>query len=438
MAKRIVLTGLIVGLALLCVLGTAQAATVNNVAVINDESPIADHFYKEFQRPVTSDDATDKVGFFARAKAETGKRCLFKVNTAGTGSAVACIGDASPDEGRKYNDLRDYSINASGTMAWASNLSGGRNAVFKGDPEVVSRLGDPVPGGGLLDGFSKTAINDDGDVFFLGGISGVVSTEDQGIFRCPASADGGTGNCHDDTGDLDLLVQKNDTVPGGGGREFCSFGALAASNFGIAFRASTKVDCSDAGEVAKAGVFRRSNAGTLKRLALVGDSANPFPDVGGTTYGEITGGPSIENDGIVAFGSTVNGIVGGENLYRCSSTACTTPVAAAVERGQGDGCDGQFENFSAPSLSDAGDMAFSATSNGQIRGVYIKRFATTDLDVVACNKNSPSATPVPDVIDGEFTSFGDPSMSTGGKVGFKAGFKQPVSPQTSSGIFVFE
>ncbi|OGS03886.1 MAG: hypothetical protein A3G41_07095 [Elusimicrobia bacterium RIFCSPLOWO2_12_FULL_59_9] len=445
MAKRIALTGLIVALALLGFLGTVQAAAVlENVAVLGDESPIADHFYKEFGNPVTSDDATNKAGFFGRVKGDDVKRCLFKVDSTGAGSELACKGDIAPGGG-KYIDFRDYSINTGGVMAWASSLTGGKSGVFRGDPTAVSLLGDAVPGGGLLKSFSKTAINDDGDVVYRGEISPSSST-DQAIFRCPQTADTGTGDCNADNAALEKLVQKGDELDDIAGRFFCALLQVDASNFGIVFKASTKEDCDDDTESSKVGMFRMPFGGAIETMALEKAGSEPFPDVGGTKYDEFTGSPSIENGGIVAFSATTKGLLAKENLYLCDpGVGCPTLAdpevftagdiipEAPVQAGDADACGGDFVNFGAPALSDAGDMAFSARSTKGVRGVYIHRFATDALEAVACKGDL-----VPDVLDGEFTNFSDASMSTDGKVGFRGSFKQPVAPKKSQGIFVFE
>lgn len=451
MSKKMRLIGLFLALFLW---GLPEASQANHVAVKGEESPEAGFLYQQLGDPVVSDDPDNKVAFTAIIKSDgilpaLKDNCIFKVEDADTGAAVACKGDDSPD-GRKYLGFSDVSINAGGEVAWASRLTGGRNGVFRGDPAVVFFTGDPVPGPavGLLKQFSLTVITDNGNVVARAAIQGGAG---QGLFRCPPG-----GDCTEADGDAivdgETLVLKGASVPDRPDQIFCEFTHLDASDYGIVFRAKTTdetvdPDC-DAPD--RTGVFRFKFGDDpdtdIVTIALEDELSNPYCVIpGGTRYDEISGAPSINNDGVVAFRAATRGLLRAQNLYLCDPADC--PVIAdpddctlgdvrpevKVAAGDSAACGGVFGDFSPPALSDAGDIAFRARSTGNNLGIYIWDSASDTTDDVVCKDD-----PVADM-DAEYTSFEPPAMSTGGKVVFKAGFKRTVgTPKQGSGIFLFE
>jgi hypothetical protein len=429
---------------------TATTATLKTVAIEGGAAASLGGFsYKTLHNPVVSDDATDRVAFSAVAKDSSTppatESCVFKVDATGAGTTPACKGDLSPDS-RSYKKVGNPSINTGGTATWVGKTGGSFSGVYRGDPTIVGLLGDPVPGAnpGLLSGFSLPVIADGGDVVFKGAITGGGEVAgviiDEGLFRCT----GGDGNCSSGTGTLETLVLKNDAVPDRAGREFCEFLAVDASNFGVAFQAATKLDCSKpnlfvdpAGEDPLIGVFRKtfSVGSAVATLALQGETAEPFPVFAGTTYGDSLGKPAINNDGFVAFKSNTEGLVEVGALYVCNPAACpAAPADAVLVAGSVDDGGNVLKNFSHPDISDAEDLAFVAKFPGG-SGVYIRRSATSDIEtVVLRGDTAPAVVPT-----ATFVRFSPPSMSTGGNVAFQADVKNTTQPKKKrQGIFLFD
>ena len=389
-----------IGLVFALVLGLgasrAEPATLQKVAVDGDPAPDPGSFYRrKFLQPAVSDAAGAHV--VASARIFINRTCLVKFD-AGPDSIVVCRRDVSP-EGHKFAKLGDPSIDIAGDAAWAAALTAGRSGVFRGDATVVALTGDPSPAGpGFLKKFSSALIIDAGDVVFEATISGgtVVGgvTVDDGYFRCG----GGDGNCSaGGTGTIETLVLKNDPVPDRPGRELCKLQALDASTFGIAFLATTRLDCASTTEAPLLGVFRKPFGGAVVTVALQGDPANPVLPPGGTTYGVLLGAPAVENDGIVVFRGVTTGLFVNDVLYLCDPASCpTVPAEAAVKQGDADGNGSFFERFSSPALSDAADIAFQANVNDGLRtsGIYIRRAAGGTIETVArINDVAPGVSP---------------------------------------------
>jgi hypothetical protein len=437
--RNIGLSGMVLACAVWSFASVAQAADLKTVAIRGDASPIGGLDYKAFQAPEVSDDSTDEVAFFATARNGTIERCIFKVDDTGAGGPVACKGDPTPN-GKQFRDFSNPSMNASGEVAWTAGTTGG-NGIFKDDPTLVTFIGDTVAGvTGVLKELSMARITDASHVVFKSTISGPAVVGgvplDQGIFRCS----GGDGNCSSGTGVLEKLVLKNDSLVDPPDRKFCSFNALDASNFGIVFRASTqKDDCTaSTQDTSRVGIFRKQFGGAVETIALESRPSNPAPAPGGTQYREFFGEPAIENSGIVTFRASTKNLFSLEILFLCDPATCpAAPADAPVQQGDDDGNGNTFRSFSSPVLSDAGDMAFQAQTKtpggGTTSGVYIRR-ANGDIDTVALKQ----LTPVPDLPGATFLFFGQPAMSSGGDVAFKAKVKATAKPKNREGVFLFE
>jgi hypothetical protein len=415
---------------------TAQA-TIDTVAIQDDQSPQPGLFFKTFKNPAVGDVAGANVGFYATT---TRSKCIFKLNPVlNTGSAVACRGGVSPDA-RSFTSFADPSMNTAADVAWSARVSGS-SGVYRGDPTTVDLLGDavPAPGSGLLNQLSMAQIADSGDLAFKSTISGAAMVGpvpvDQGIFRCS----GGDGNCSPGgTGVLTSEVLKADSVPDRAGRQFCDFSGLDISSYGLAFRASTQLDCSDGGESPLVGIFRMPLFGAIETVALSSETSEPFPVPAGTTYSSINSGPTINNSGEVAFGASATGNVGRRALFVCGVGTCpAAPATDAVDTGQTDDGGNVFKSFSAPAISDAGDIAFSAPVRGVPRvttGVFVRR-ASADIETVALDEDS-----VPGLVPAaRFTTLPpQPSISSAGRIAFRATVTRSVSPTHRQGIFVDE
>jgi hypothetical protein len=410
----------------------ASAATLEKVAIEGDAAPDPGFSYhKKFFRPAVGDGPTARVAAIVRLIPAAGRYCVVKFDTGpGPDTILACPKTTAPD-GRTYLRLFDPTIAASSAATWAGRVTFDRSGVFRGDPTVVDLTADPVPGGtGLLQDYRTAIINDADDVVFAAGISGpaiVLGVAiDRGIFRCT----GGDGNCSTGgTGTLETLVLINDLVPDRPGRHLCTLETYAASTYGVAFRAETQLDCANNLEPPVAGLFRFAFGGPIETVALQGEPCEPIPGPGGTTYGLVPGPPAISNTGIVAFRADTAGILRNNNLYRCDpATPCPATIAeTAVRMGDLDDAGNAFQLFSAPGVSDVGDVAFQARAGDRRRvsGIYIAHVGGDIETVALVNDTAPGVTPL-----ATFTTFNTPpTMSPGGRVAFKGTVRAVLAPR---------
>jgi hypothetical protein len=420
----------------------ARAATIKTVALQNQPSPRPFLVYKKFERPAISDAPGERVAVWARVP---GTQCIFGIDPdADPDGTVACERDSTPD-GHLFAPLaKDPSINITSTVAWSARVTTGRSGVFRSGPAIVSRLGDPVPapGTGLLKSFSFARITNAGDVFFAATISGgavVAGVEvDQGLFRCS----GGDGNCSASaggSGTLTTVALVDDPVPDRAGRRFCRFLDLVTRDFGIAFRAVTQLDCANGAEAPATGVFLKPLTGTIATVALQGEACEPNPVAGGTVYQFFPAAPGLSSLGVVAFEATTTGLFTGTALYLCDpANGCPPALAAiAVAQGDSDGAGRTFFSFSAPALSDARDIGFSANAVGSTGGLrhalYIRR-STGNIETIAAPGDPVPGSSPPAL----FLSLGAPSMSPGGKLAFGGRIERDATPRRLYGLFVFE
>jgi hypothetical protein len=434
--------------------GVAHAGTLDDVAVKGEDAPpplaaAFDYALFNFIPAVSDGPAGRKVAFSGRARkpppSAITKNCLFADDASGTGKTIACVNDAAPS-GRVFRSFSQPSMNAAGDIAWASGLntdaSGFRNGVFTWNGTSVSLValaGDSAPSGmdGDLVAFPRVVnTGSEGVVFIAQTSAGPV---DEGILRCAASS-----NCHTTPGALETLVTKGDSLPAPHAtREICGFHSVAASNWGIAFRASTKEDCSGV-EVAKDGVFRMEFGQSLETVALVGDDAEPSGD-----YASIIESPAIEAAGIVAFQASTTG--GVNIIYRCDPSDCPganlpedlIASGSLLSSPNPAGHNQKLRFFSSPVLKDGGTViAFRArvkdlTANDQFDGIF-----TIDSGAVSMIARTTTAalTPFVTPLGGNtvFQGIFDPSMSPGGNIAFRGTVKQTVTPKTvTEGIFLF-
>jgi hypothetical protein len=302
----------------------------------------------------------------------------------------------------------------------------------------------PDGSGGLFAALSLAAIADNGDIAFKALIS-TTTQRNQGIFLCPAGTD-----CNANPTSLETIAIRNDFTPGQvvPERRFCTFLQIAASDFGVAFVAETKEGCTDGSESPRLGVFLKPDGAVIQKVALQTEDAGPYPNnPGGTKYTSFSGPIAINNDGTVAF----NARVGAPTLTQLNSVLFLCEQAAAcpgtnlpdgkVVTGQADSDGNVFVALSAPGLSAAGDMSFSAklkrAGTPAFSGVYIRRDDGT-VERIAVKDD-----PVPAELDRFFQFFPTdpaPTMSSDGRVAFKAKIKGTGKGdrKKKDGTFLFE
>lgn len=446
---------LLKGLTLACIFGWLQGvayAQLQTFAIRGEASPVAGSLYQDFNPPAVSDADGGSLAFIALVKNGKKKKCIFRLGDT-TDSAVACTLDPSPSPGAQlYRRLNDVNMNAAGTIVWQAVLKGQTSGIYRaplgGPVSTVAFESDQVQvtgtNGGFLNELGLVAIADNGDVAFQSTIippASVSTLRTDGLFICS-----GGGHCSATPNALNTIVARNSLIPdpAGAGLRFCTFTRLAASNYGIAFFAGTKTNCADNSEDTVVGVFRAQPGSppTIETLALEGRAALP----GGSRYNEIGGFLSINNAGTVAFKSSTRLNLALEDVvYRCGIGCGLSGTLAevVVKVGDSDGNGNTIRNISSPNIDDAGDIAFSAESKDPltkqtISGVYKKVGGV--INTLAIEGLTP--VPAPAGVD-SFISLYDKriSMSTGGKVGFKAKVSGPYpipKPDRKAGMFLFE
>ncbi len=407
--------------------------------------------YASFPRTAAVSDAAGAfVAFNARRKGvTTGKVGIFADDDdpLTAGMAVALKDQSSPT-GAQYTQLAVPSINASSEVSFSTKLRGVSQGIFIDAVSTVVLELDDAPAGmatAFFQDFSVTRITDGGDVVFraqLGNAPVVGGVEiNAGIYRCSggpppncSSQGGGTGTLSA----VALVGDRSDPMDPGSSA-FCQLGEFDASDFGIVLRALTKVDCTDALETALYGIFRIAFSGAHETLALVGGPSEPTPPT--TFYNSLDPSPVIANNGMVAFSATVAGLAVG--LFRCDPAVCpgTALPVLAVQAGVASAADQPADNdltkLTAPGVSNAGDVAFGALlvgPNGSQRGVFVHRAGSGLVETLALQDNpAPRNPPDPDAF---FRSFYPPTMSSGGRVAFRARVR--TSAGNRRGVYVAE
>jgi hypothetical protein len=226
---------------------------------------------------------------------------------------IARDGDASPAGG---------TFRGTAPILFPNSVSRNGNLAFNGFPDtniyswngtalsVAVTPGEILPvGGGINSQLYTPAINDAGQIAFLGTI-----TAYSGIYLKSGSA-------------LNRLVKTGDVVPSGG-----TFNALANPNINNAGQLAFYGSMADG----STGVFRTDAGGQVQTLARTGqatpDGGGSFQNFGtfaygggaGTTYPPAT--PSINAGGQVAFASVAPGTLDEAGLYLADSQE-VIPVA---------------------------------------------------------------------------------------------------------------
>lgn len=212
---------------------------------------------------VPSINASGEVAFHASVAGGSVDEGIF-VDSGGTDAAVALPGDAAPGTGGgTYASLAGASINASGAVAFTASVAGGSVSMgifvdSGGTDTAVALVGDAAPGtgGGTYSSFiGIPSINAAGDVAFFAFVSGGSASE--GIFV--------------DAGGTDTAVAlPGDPAPGTGGGTYAV--GLASSERRINASGQVVFYAGVTGGSASAGVFVDSG-GTDTAVALAGDPA---------------------------------------------------------------------------------------------------------------------------------------------------------------------
>jgi hypothetical protein len=378
---------------------------------------------------------------------------------------VALEGEAAPDAGGETyeGDFSSPAINGAGDVAFGDLLSGGEpiNAGLfldsGGSTSAVALVGDsaPAPVGGSYSFFGYPALNDSGDVSFMGIVSG--GSQPRAIFLASGETDAAlvlpgdkapdtgedpqpdgsyTGNVADfnmhalnDSGGVAFRSEvtggsvasgifvdfgateaafalEGDPAPDTSGGEYFTFGTPSQNDAGsVAFTADVT-----GGSVAS-GVFRDAGAADFA-VALVGDSA---PDTGGGTYTEF-GYPVVNDPGSVVFLANATGGTASGGVFLDTGG---TDQAVAVEGGTApDTGGGTYTTVTSwGALNDSGRVAFSATLTGGSVGAGVFLFDSASQQTLALALAGQTA---PDASGATFSEFGFVAMNDSGEVAMQA------------------
>jgi len=236
-------------------------------------------------------------------------------------------------------------------------------ALFIADSSGITELarkGDPVPGGNGVfeDFFDPAGPNENGQVAFVGRISGSSGGEDdnEGIYL---ASEGGVIE----------LAREGESVPGGNG-SFGDFIFLTGLNDSGQAAFSAQLDGTSGGESDNEALFIASEAG-ITELARNGE---PAPGGGGGIISSILIPTNPNESGDVAFDASIEG--GDEGLPVDSGIFLAGPsgITKLIRVGDsGPGGVGRFQGFLLGGLNDSGQVIFRSRlfqNKSSVEGLY--------------------------------------------------------------------
>lgn len=284
-------------------------------------------------------------------------------------------------------------VNDRGQVAFFATLARARasEGLFLGDVhgiQAIALRGGPVPGGGKLDSFSNhpvPAINRSGAVAFTASIA--EGKASQGVFLSSKQK-------------LRVIALSGGAAASSTGGTFTEFHVPVVNDSeDVAFLAEVK-----RGRDTLEGIYL-NRAGILRRIAAAGDAAP-----GGGTYAAF-GGPTINNNGEVAFAASIEGGAVNGGIFVASAKETRMLVGAGNPEPSG----GIFSQFSDRiSINSTGGVLFNAVLKlGPAgHGLFVSENDKVRL-VASVGRETPTAA--------DFTALGQwPSLSDDGTVGFIA------------------
>lgn len=250
------------------------------------------------ERPAPSLNASGTVAFAATIEGGRANEAVLSW-TRGRLAAIAQSGARAPGvTGAAFFDFGPPAVNAAGDVAFLTTLRRGRetlDAVYatgKGQLMKIAAAGDPAPGGGVFSAFAPPVINKNGVIAFGALVEGGATTG--GIYLADAGA-------------LRLAVGAGDRAPGGG----------------VFTRLSERLGLDDAGRVAfgaflgqggpRSGIFITTEKG-VQAVALLG-----APAPSGGAFASFGDSPALAPDGGLAFIASVDGGVGTTGVFAYGS-----------------------------------------------------------------------------------------------------------------------
>lgn len=239
-----------------------QPNSVVQLAGAGDLAPDGNGSFANFSDPALNQ--AGQVAFFATVRDTTGGSTDNNGLYLGDGTAdilqIVRKGQTAPDGNGSFEMFANHALNDAGqTVFWselADTLGGveAREGIFLADGEgslvPIARGGDPPPdANGSFIGLEWPALNNSGQVAFLGDLSGTSDGEgdNRGIFL-------GSG-----PGDFTQIARKGEQVPGGNGT-FFDFGSTVSGSRGVALN--------NVGQTAFLGELSGTSGGSSDNQAL--------------------------------------------------------------------------------------------------------------------------------------------------------------------------
>ncbi len=371
--------------------------TLKVVAMQGEASPEPGFDYRRFSKkgPSISDDTGERVAFEGRATGAGKVDGIFTHDPDAGGTTAVDSDDPPPyPPGASYRRFEPRYLNpiigSDGVVVFTTTLRGGFGegvyAGSGGSVDAVALTGDSVP---ILSG-SPTI-----DTLSFGTPAGIPTTN--AILMIANLSDNTDAILVCSGGDLDCTTPGSgaysaEVVTGdsiGGGMEICAITHLAASDYGIAFRARVASTCPTG---AVEGVFRKAfGVATIHTLGLVGQSSGPgTPPL--SLFTDFRTGVDISGDGSVAFqGRTSAGAGTTPHNFVCVPalpTDCpsTTAPVAAISSGDALPSGNELRTFKAirPAVTDGGDLVFRGRSKGTgpTDGIYTWSYSADSISKI--------------------------------------------------------
>lgn len=427
----------------------ASAQTLSQITFKGATSPDGVSAYRSLHRPHVGDALGQAITFLGKTRnLSTGSsRGVFIEDEFADGSIVAQSDDPAPTLPVSFFRRFEHpTINGAGNVAFRASTDSTTYGIYRSLPLApVSLAADlpPVPLAGQINQFGPPGYTDSQGMIFRITLFGAASVStpagsvalDQAIVRCHL----GDQNCHNGTGVFETLLTKNDPVPDRPGRFFCQLPEeVGVSDYGIAFRAPTKLDCGDLVEEPVYGMFRFPFGGAIETVAFVGEPA-VVPTLAGMSYLRLDGIPQIDVTGRLAFAGRTNGAVKEDDVFSCvPAQPCIAVVREAVSVG---GTNISLSRFKGVDIADGGDIVFQAVVNQQGYftginrgiGVYIYRVLSGTLERVAVKGDA-----APDTLPATFRRIYLPDSSPGGRVAFRGKAKRANGGGGIIAMFLYE
>lgn len=265
----------------------------------------------------------------------------------------------------------------------------------------VAISGNAAPGGGTFASFDAAALSLSNYVAYKANLSGIGTSNVQGVFRSEGSSAGA------------LIIRAGQTV---GGQSISSVGSSVIDNAGRV------------GSDASGGIFRSSGGGTTT-LTLTALSQPGAAAPGGGTFGSAFGATTNSSDSI-AFTASVNG-VGSIGIFRAGPTGPVTQVARVGTTAIVDGAPFNFGSLGTSVMGSSGHMAFRALQGGG--DMRIMRTDTVGSNITQLAATGAPAPAAPGASGGSFSYVSDPVVNgPAGLVAFEADIADSAS---TGGIF---